>query len=234
MNKELLNLTNEIKFYLDKISDERIVIACRLDYIIETNLIKDSYADIYDYANKELKLHRKTINFYLDVVNRYCEKKIKDSYEKSVYGIKVPYCYFNFSQLKACLGLTDNEIKDLGIDENTSVHEIEKIKRNYKRVSNDKTPDLEIETGDQEILPQIDSLFDSVIDNKRNINIFKDNYIPDNSEYEIVFRNNDQSMIKSRKKQFNFNIALKHLRTLLENNSEENYYYAVVKIKKPL
>ena len=56
MNKDLLMLTNEIKFYLDKISDERIVIACRLDYIIETNLIKDSYVDIYDYANKELKL----------------------------------------------------------------------------------------------------------------------------------------------------------------------------------
>lgn len=233
MNKELLNLTNEIKFYLDKISDERIVIACRLDYIIETNLIKDTYADIYDYANKELKLHRKTINAYLDVVNRYCEKKIKDSFEKSVYGVRVPYCYFNFSQLKACLGLTDNEIKDLGIDENISVHEIEKIKRNYKRVSNDKTPDMEIETENQEITPEDIPLFDSIIDTKRNINIFKENYIPDNSEYEIVFRS-DGSMVKGRKKQENFNNTLKVLRTLLENNSEENYYYAVVKIKKPL
>ena len=93
---------------------------------------------------------------------------------------------------------------------------------------------MEIEKEDQEIHQNNDSLFNSIVDNKRDINIFKDNYIPDNSEYEIVFRNNDQSMIKSRKKQFNFNIALKHLRTLLENNSEENYYYAVVKIKKPL
>lgn len=234
MNKDLLNLTNEILFYNDKISDNKIKIACRLDFILETNLLKDSYQDIYDYSSKELKLKRTTINSYLDVVNRYCEKKIAETFEKSKYKIKIPYDYFNFSQLKACLGLTDKEIIDLGIDETISVHDIEKIKRNYKRGIYDPLPFTEDQEENQEISEEDPETFNSINDIKRNINIFEENYIPDNSEYEIILRKDKKSLIRTRKKEFDFNTCMKHLKILFENNSEENFYYAVVKIKKPL
>ena len=102
------------------------------------------------------------------------------------------------------------------------------------RENNLKNIDIKIpEAEDKKEIEEHPKIYDSLNDIKRDINIFQENYIPDTSEYEIVFRR-DECLIKSRKKLFNFNLALKHFRTLLENNSEENYYYAVIKIKKPL
>lgn len=237
INKQFFLLKTQVKDHTKK----TLLLAQHLYYWYVKELFKKDiglkYNDIYDFSKKCLDLDRKTINTYLDVVHVYFDMVMDDDDENQIitanYNLKDDYFQgFNYSQLKACLKLNLNELVLLGIDSSTSVHEIEKRKKEYlKRINNEisKTSYLEDEEKDE----KEDGEFVSLHDNKKNIDILKNEFIPDNSEFEVVFRN-EKTLFKGTKKKYNLVTSLKILRQMLENNSEEEFYYAVVKIKKPL
>ena len=237
INKQFFLLKEQVEGNTKK----TLCLAQHLYYWYDQELFKKEiglkYNDIYDFAKKCLDLDRKTINTYLDVVHVYFDMVLDEDGEHQIitanFNIKDDYFKgFNYSQLKACLKLNLNELVLLGIDNTTSVHEIEKRKKEYlKRINNEvsKAQDFEDEEKDEEE----DNEFVSLHDNKKNIDILKNEFIPDSSEFEVVFRN-EKTLFKGTKKKYNFVTSLKILRQMLENNSEDEFYYAVVKIKKPL
>ena len=209
------------------------------DLEIYKNIDGRCYSDIYEFSKKELDIARKTVNAYLDVVHVYFDMNVNTENQNKTVVCDIEFTlkdkkfeYFNFSQLRACLRLNSNELDALDIKFDSPVYEIEKKKKEYfKSINNeiDEAQDLE----DKKETEKEDITFDSLNDIKRNIDIFKDNFIPETSEIEILFKQ-DETLLKGKKKKYNYNTSLKILRTMLENNSEEQYFYAVVKIKKPL
>lgn len=194
-------------------------------------------SDIYDFSKNKLDLSRKTINSYLDVVHVYFDMKIINEECKNVFRVEFTlkddyFETFNYSQLKACLKLNVNELISLDIDSSSSVHEIEKKKKEYFKQINKAVSEI-TDTEDTQDIKKQDNTFVSLNDNVRNIDIFKNNYIPENSEFEVLFRQ-DKTLFKGKKKEYNNITALKIMRQMLETNSENEFYYAVVKIKKPL
>lgn len=223
LNKNKLNLAQHIYYWYSE------------ELFNKEPALKSS--DIYDFSKKKLDLSRKTINSYLDVVHVYFDMKINMDEGKNVFQVEFTlkddyFNSFNYSQLKACLKLNVNELISLDIDSSNSVHEIEKKKKEYLKQINKAVSEITDQEDTQEIQKQ-DNTFVSLNDNKRNIDIFKNNYIPENSEFEVLFRQ-DKTLFKGNKKEYNNVTALKIMRQMLETNSENEFYYAVVKIKKPL
>lgn len=200
------------------------------------------YADIYEFAKKELDIERKTVNAYIDVVHVYFDMKVdiveEQLIEKAISDIDFvlkddTYDYFSFSQLRACMKLNADEVKKLEIDFATPVCEIERKKKEYfKEINKNVVSEKETEKNETKDIMESEA-FTSLNDIKKNIDIIKSNFIPDNSEFEILFRN-EKTLFKGKKKEYNNVTALKIMRQMLENNSENEFYYAVVKIKKPL
>lgn len=231
----------EIKIGIVKQWDSVLETAQKIYYMYDNDLFRKveqkNYNDIYEFCKCEFDLNRKTVNKYLDVVHIYFTYRKSNEYtDYDTYVFDLKHAYFegmNFSQLYACIGLSVIECGDLLITDNTSVHEIEKRKKAYKKLKDDivvsETKDQEEKIPDNEKV----KTFDSLSDTKKGINIFEKDFIPEDSEYEFIFRNED-TLIRGRKRKANVNTAIKMLRTIVENNSEEEFYYAVVKIKKPL
>ena len=242
INKDINSVNYLVKSFLDKTENSVLITAVELSFVCEyqmSEIGKRKYQDIFDYCKTEFDMSRKTVNSYLDVVNVYFDLKVNENelYYEIDYSLKNEYFKnFTFSALKACIGLSSDTCSELGIRCYTPVHQIEKIKREYKKKINDVDNSEVSKTEDQKEEVQSnedDKTFDSLSDSKKGINIFENDFIPENSEFEMIFRK-DNTLIRGRKRKSNFNLALKMLRTYLENNPEDDFYYGVVKIKKPL
>lgn len=209
-------------------------IAQRIHYIYSTDLHKiGGYNDIYDYA-KSLDISRKKTNYYLNVIERFYDYDIDKLYTHDfVYGLYRKHDNvrkYTYSQLKACLGLTDKEINDLDISENISVREIEKRKKELK-VSSNSLPFSDCSGVPPDQSENEQPIFESYNDKIKNLNPFELGFIPEPSEYLYIF-DGDNTMIKGLKNKRNINTALKHLRTEIEHNIDDSVCYAVVKIKR--
>ena len=209
------------------------------DLEIYKNIDGRCYSDIYEFSKKELDIARKTVNAYLDVVHVYFDMNVNTVNQNKTVVCDVEFTlkdkkfeYFNFSQLRACLRLNVNELDALDIKFDSPVWEIEKKKKEYFKSINNEIDEAQDMNAKKETEKE-NITFDSLNDIKSNIDIIKSNFIPDNSEFEILFRN-EKSLFKGKKKEYNNVTALKIMRQMLENNSEKEFYYAVVKIKKPL
>lgn len=233
MNDNLRLMINYITNASDRISNFSLDIAKHIHYVYSIDLFKPDYKDIYDFGNS-LDLSRKTINFYLNVVERFCDYDIKifdyNIYKAEYYKLHNNVKGFSFSQLKALLGLSDDEIVLLEIDHNNTCKEIEKKKKELKAKIN-SLPFSDCSGVPPDQSEKNDKIFTSLNDTVKQINPFELGYIPENSEYECIFDGNN-SMLKGYKTKRNTNTALKHIRTLIENNLDDSFCYAVVKIKR--
>lgn len=234
-----------MKWFIEKDMATTLRLACNL-YLFESGNIEDSwkkdYSDIYDFAKRELDISRKRVNELIDVIYIYYDcilKEVRKEFNEEInvfeFVVKNEYfSLFNFSLLRACKGMSVEELKKLDIDFTTSVHEARKKIIGYKSsINKNEVACKEDQMEDQAENKKNNPLYNSYHDLKNDIDIFKNNYIPDNSEYEFIFRE-DETLIKGSKKKYNYNTALKILRSVLENNPENDYYYGIVKIKKPL
>ena len=125
--EEFLNFhTKRIKALDRSISDNNLQIAYHLYYIEQNRAYNYKYANINEYAKKELGLNRKRVWEYTKIAYRFAEP-VDQNLEYSIgYQIKDKWKYYNFSQLIQLLKVTDNEIEKLEINSKMSVKEIKK------------------------------------------------------------------------------------------------------------
>lgn len=231
MNDNLRLMIQYITNASDRISNFSLGIAKHIHYVYSIDLYKPEFKDIYDFG-KYLDISRKTINSYLNVVERFCDYDIK-SFDECIYKAEYYKLHnnvknFSFSQLKAILGLSDNEIEQLEITNTLTCKEIEKRKKELKTLIN-SLPFSDCSGVPPDQSENNNQCFNSLNDTIKNINPFELGYIPENSEYECIF-DGKNSMVKGFKAKRNINTAWKHIHQKIENNSDENICYAVVKI----
>lgn len=209
-------------------------IAKRVHFAFTFDLFKGRFADVYAFSDS-LGFNKKTTNAYLNVIERFYDydinKMLSYEYKSEYYKIKDNVKGFNFSQLKACLGLSDKEIVLLEIDNKSTVREIEKRKKELKvHLNNIPFSDCSGVPPDQS---ENDCMvYTSTNDCFRSIkNPFSLGYIPEQSEYLYIF-DGKNSMVKGSKLKRNVITALKKLREDIENNTDDTICYAVVKIRK--
>lgn len=228
------NLDSQIESILTElntISHFSLCIAKRIHYVYTIDLYKSRFQDIYDFGNY-LDLSRKTVNSYLNVIERFFDYDIKDFdssiYKTEYYKIHNNVKNFSFSQLKSILGLSDNEIEQLEITNNLTCKEIEKRKKDLKTHIN-SLPFSDCSGVPPDQSENKEKTFNSLNDTLKKINPFELGYIPDNSEYVCIF-DGKNSMVKGYKAKRNINTAWKHVHQEIENNTDDNICYAVVKI----
>lgn len=246
----LENLTKDIKNLISEDFDTKTNIAIRLHYIYEHNLCRPYYDDIYDYAAKIFDLKKRTVYFYIACVEK-CFTWLDDNEIETnlnainslldIYLTKPIYSGFTISQMKACLSLNTQEMRLLDISCIDTVKEIEDKIKAYKKNFNRQTVDDVLEQHDnedskkdqKEDISEIEKVY-SFSDKEDNKSCISNNFIPNNSDYEYIFRLDNKTLIKNKKTMKNLATALKMLRVQIENNSENIFYYAVVKIPKSL
>lgn len=244
----LERLTKDIKVLISEDFDTKKNIAIRLHYIFEHNLSSPFYADIYDYAAKTFDLKKRTVYFYLACVEKCFTWLTDDEIETNlneietfldIYNAKQIYEGFSISQMKACISLNPQEMEALDITCVDTVKEIENKIKIYKTQFGKQTIDDVKEKSDitvpsediQDDNEETEKVY-SFSDKENNKSCITDNFIPNGSDYEYIFRLDNKTLIKNKKTMKNVATALKMLRLQIENNSEDLFYYAVVKIPR--
>lgn len=247
---KLETITSDIKRFISSEFDSRTHIAVRLHYIYEHNLCIPYYSDIYDYASKTFDLKKRTVYFYLACAEKcftwLCDDEIETNLNEisciyDIYVRKPIFAGFNISQMKACLSLNPQEMMLLDIHSYDSVKVIEdKIKtykKNFSKQTVDDIKETPVQKDPTEDQNETDTETEKVYsfsDKEVNENCLSNNFIPASSDYEYIFRLDNKTLVKNKKTMKNLATALKMLRVQIENNSEDLYYYAVVKIPKCL
>lgn len=180
---------------------------------LEHNKYYGIYKDIYELCDKEFGYKKKTVNTFLNVIYFFFEYNEKGYPNGVLYFAKEGFKDFNYSQLKSMLNLDSDTIFNvLNITSELSVREIEKRRSQYlKNVF--KTENA------------LSGCSDGTADQPSNAQRFLDNDI-------VMSFSNGLCDCTYNDKKYNVNTSLKILRTLIEENTQDQYTYVVVRVPK--
>lgn len=222
---DLIREIDIIKNLNKKRDDVTLNIAKHIAYINKCGEF-GSYRDIYDLCKNEFGYSKKSVNNFLNVIYFFFTFNEKRKPENILYFVKEGFKDFNYSQLKTLINLDEETIFNvLKITPELSVREIENRRSKFFKDTFDIGKNV---NQSSECSEETSDHVDDITKSKRFL------------ETDIVIRlsNDDRNNLKScgqcvyENKNYNLVTSLKILKTLIEENTEEHYTYAVVRIPK--
>lgn len=218
---DLVKLEKFIQESLTTIYRDSFSAAKAVHFIYWFKLYPGSYKSYDDYFSKKFDINKKTLNFYINVIQRFFDfdKTLvfsNDICYSRFYCVKEGFKNYNFSQLKSLLGLSDDDIDNLEISPDSSCREIEAKKKNFTIERN-----KQLGAAEKNIVKHCKLDPDQI------------KTIPDNSEYEFIFKRAG-SLKKGSSRTYNSYTVSQMLRKYIETNDESEFYFALVKIPRSL